>query len=598
MKKLLAMILIVASLVALCAMPVGAANVADPMSMKLAEAVDYCDMFYEAVDWYVVCQVNRKFVEWDYSSDEPPIVQVPAAVYEAEAAKYCVLSDELLAKIRSTENYGGPAFYDPDANVYNAFFIGGWGGALRSRFYAGYIKTGADTYDVYYENVTYEYLDEVLPEGMTTADLVGEYWPDTLEYGGHIYQSGMDGYYRVKSYDKYGVKYGVQIVDGKALLTGNTRYEVGEQPEKFDDVIAVPTVITKQPAKAYVKAGATAKFTVKATGSDLKYQWQSSTNGKTWKDCTSSTAKKATFSFTAKISHSSNYYRCKITDAAGEVTYTSAARLYVLGITSQPKTQKVEAGEKVKFTVEATGAGKTYQWQSSADGKTWKNCASSSATSATFTFTGKTSHSGNYYRCKITDAAGNTVYTETARLYVLGITSQPKTQKVEAGEKVKFTVKATGTDLKYQWQSSSDGKTWKNCASSSATSATFTFTGKTSHSGNYYRCKITDTAGNTVYTDAARLYVLGVTKQPVNKTVTKGKTVKLTVEATGASVIYQWQCSTDGGKTWKNCTSSSAKKATFTFTGKASHNGNYYRCRIKDSGGNTVYTNKVKLTVK
>ncbi len=509
MKKLLAMILIVASLAALCAMPVGAANVADPMSMKLADAVDYCDMFYESVDWYVICQVNRKFVDWDYSTDEPPIVPVPAAEYEAEAAKYCVLSDALLAKIRGYENYGGSVFYDPEANVYNAFFIGGWGGALRSRYYAGYIKTGTDTYDVYYENVTYEYLYEVLPEGMTTADLVGEAWPDTIEYGGNIYQSGMDGYYRVKSYDKYGVKYGVQIVDGKALLTGNTRYSVGEQPEKFDDIIVVPTVITKQPAKAYVKAGATAKFTVKATGDGLKYQWQSSNNGKTWKDCTSSTSKKATFSFTAKTSHSSNYYRCKITNAAGEVTYTGAARLYVLGITSQPKTQKVEAGEKVKFTVEATGAGKTYQWQSS-----------------------------------------------------------------------------------------SDGKTWKNCSSSTATKATFTFTAKTSHSSNYYRCKITDSKGNVVYTDAVRLYVLGVTKQPVNKTVTKGKTVKLTVEATGASKVYQWQCSTDGGKTWKNCSSSSATRATFTFTGKTSHNGNYYRCRIKDSGGNTVYTNKVKLTVK
>ena len=596
MKKLLAVILIVATISALCAMPVGAAGMTDPLAIEFDDKVGYCDMFYDSIEWYVICQVSWKFVEWDYSSEEPPVVQVPAAEYEAEAAKYCVLSDELLQKIRSYEDYNGNPIYDPETDIYNAFFVGGWGGFMPERVYAGYVKTGTDTYDVYYEHITYEYLDQVLPEGMTTADIVGEEWPETIEFGGNVYQNGMDGYYRIKSYDKYGMKYACKVENGTALIASREPYDI--QPDAFDDVVIVPAKITKQPAKAYVKAGATAKFTVKATGTDLKYQWQSSGDGKTWKDCSSSSAKKAAFTFTAKTSHSSNYYRCKVTDAAGNTVYTDAARLYVLGITFQPKSQKVEAGEKVKFTVAATGAGKAYQWQSSADGKTWKNCSSSSATSATFTFTGKTSHNGNYYRCKITDTAGNTVYTDAARLYVLGITSQPKSQKVEAGEKVKFTVSATGADKVYQWQSSSDGKTWKNCSSSSANSATFTFTGKTSHNGNYYRCKITDAAGNTVYTNAVRLYVLGVTKQPVNKTVTKGKTVKLAVGATGASVVYQWQCSTDGGKTWKNCVSSSAKKATFTFTGKASHNGNYYRCRIKDSGGNTVYTSKVKLTVK
>ncbi len=505
MKKLIAIILVAATLSALCAMPAGAAG--DPLAAEFDSVVGYCDMFYESLDWYAICQANRVFVEWDYSSDEPPVVTVPAAEYEAVLAKYCVLSDELLQDIRSYENYGDELFYDPENNVYNAFFIGGWGGFMRERFYAGYIKTGADTYDVYFEQVTYEFLDEVLPEGMTTADIVGEEWPETIEYGGHIYQSGMDGYYRIKSYDKCGKKYGVKVENGNVLIASRENYDM--QPERFDDVVIEPTVITKQPSRSYVKAGATAKFTVKATGDGLRYQWQSSSNGKTWKNCASATAKKASFTFTSKASHNGNYYRCKITNSQGDVVYTNAVRLYVLSIATQPKAQKVEAGDTVKFTVKATGSG-----------------------------------------------------------------------------------------LKYQWQSSSNGKTWKNCSSSSATKATFTFTGKTSHNGNYYRCKVTDSKGNVVYTDTVRLYVLGITEQPVKKTVTKGKTAKFEVEATGAGKVYQWQVSTDGGKTWKNCSSASAKKATFTFTAKTSHNGNYYRCRVKDNGGNTVYTNKVKLTVK
>ena len=359
--------------------------------------------------------------------------------------------------------------------------------------------------------------------------------------------------------------------------------------------------ITTQPKTVKAEAGSTVKYTVKATGAGKTYQWQSSTDGKTWKNCSSSSATKATFTFTGKDKHNGNYYRCKITDSKGNVVYTDTVRLHILGgtaITKQPVKAYTKVGAKAKFTVEATGTGLKYQWQSSTDGKTWKNCSSSTATKATFTFTSKTSHSSNYYRCRVTDADGNVIYTDSVRLYVLGVTTQPKTQKVAVGEKVTYKVAATGAGKTYQWQSSADGKTWKNCSSSSAKKATFTFTSKTSHSSNYYRCKITDSKGNVVYTDSVRLYVLSITKQPTNKTEETGDTVKLTVTATGASKKYQWQCSTDGGKTWTNCSSSSAKKATFTFTAKEKHDGNYYRCRVKDSGGNTVYTDAVKLTVR
>ena len=362
--------------------------------------------------------------------------------------------------------------------------------------------------------------------------------------------------------------------------------------------IGTPAAITTQPKTAKVAAGKTAKFTVKATGDGLKYQWQSSGDGEGWKNCTSSKATSATFTFTAKTSHSSNYYRCKVTDSTGNVVYTDTVRLYVLGITTQPKAQTVKAGTTAKLVVKATGDGLKYQWQSSSNGTTWKNCSSSTAKKATFTFTSKTSHNGNYYRCKVTDSAGNVVYTDAVRLYVLGITTQPTTQKIKAGTTAKLVVKAVGTGLKYQWQSSADGKTWKNCSSSTAVKATFTFTSKTSHNGNYYRCKVTDSAGNVVYTDTVRLYVLGITTQPTAKTVKAGATAKFTVKATGDGLTYQWQSSSDGGKTWKNCSSSTAVKATFTFTSKTSHNGNYYRCKVTDSAGNTVYTAKVKLTVK
>ena len=356
--------------------------------------------------------------------------------------------------------------------------------------------------------------------------------------------------------------------------------------------------VTTQPKTATVKSGSTIKYTVKATGTGVKYQWQTSTDGKTWKNCSSSSATTASFSFTSKTSHNGYYYRCKVTDSAGNVVYTDAVRAYVLGVSTQPKTATVKSGATIKYTVKATGNGLKYQWQTSTDGKTWKNCSSSSATKATFSFTSKTSHNGYYYRCKVTDSAGNVVYTDAVRAYVLGVTTQPKTQKVKAGATIKLTVKATGTGLKYQWQYSTNGKTWKDCSASAAKKASYSFTSKTSNNGYYYRCKVTDSAGNVVYTDTIRTYVLGITEQPVKKSVAKGKTAKFEVEATGHSVTYQWQYSTDGGKTWKTCSGTAAKKAAYSFTTKASQNGYYYRCKVTDSAGNVVYSSKVKLTVK
>lgn len=358
------------------------------------------------------------------------------------------------------------------------------------------------------------------------------------------------------------------------------------------------TSIKTQPKTRKVVDGDTVNFSVKAAGTGLKYQWQYSTNGKTWKNCSAAAAKKATFTFTGQTKHNGYYYRCKITNASGSSVYTKVVRLYVLGIASEPASREVKVGNTVKLTVKATGTGLTYQWQYSTNGKTWKNCSSASAKKATFTFEGVAKHNGNYYRCKVSDSAGNVVYTSKVRVSVQSILSQPKTQKVGVGDTVKFTVKAAGTGLKYQWQASTDGKTWKNCTTSTAKKATFTFEGKLRQNGNYYRCKITDAAGNVFYTSKVRAYVLGIEEQPVSKTVTEGKTAKFSVKATGTGLQYRWLFSSNGGKTWKVCTASAAKKATFTFQSKAEHNGNYYRCEITDSAGNIIYTNKVKLKVK
>lgn len=81
-------------------------------------------------------------------------------------------------------------------------------------------------------------------------------------------------------------------------------------------------VITAQPKSVSAAAGATAKFTVAATGA-TSYQWQwSPDNGTTWKNSTSATTgyNKATLQVSATTARNGYKYRCIVTNSIGSTT--------------------------------------------------------------------------------------------------------------------------------------------------------------------------------------------------------------------------------------------------------------------------------------
>ena len=284
---------------------------------------------------------------------------------------------------------------------------------------------------------------------------------------------------------------------------------------------AGPTIST-QPKNATVEVGKTAKFTVAATGTGtLTYQWQTKApTSANWKNSTSASAKKATFSIATKEAHNGYQFRCVVTDGNGSSTTSNAATLTVEpagpSITTQPESTRVVVGKAAKFTVAATGTGTlTYQWQTKAPNSTaWKNSTNSYAKKATFQITAQAAHDGYQFRCIITDGNGKTVTSAAATLTIQtvsgpSITTQPKSQTVTAGTTAKFTVKATGTGtLTYQWQTKApNSTTWKDSTNSSATKATFSIATKAAHNGYQFRCIITDGNGNQTVSSAATLTV-------------------------------------------------------------------------------------------
>ena len=383
---------------------------------------------------------------------------------------------------------------------------------------------------------------------------------------------------------------------GKLFSDGNGHNEISIEditiPSKFR--------IVGQPADVYASKGNWVEFKVETEGVDLLYQWQWSSDGRTWKNCTSEGFNTNAFSFVMKDTLAKRRYRCVVKKGTERV-YSEAAELHleVNGISCHPEDVEAFSGEQVSFYVDASGEDLLYQWQWSTDKKSWKNCSSAGYNTDTFSFKMKPTLSGRFYRCVITRGEEKLI-SEAASIILASnaeITRQPSNTEAAIGENVVFTVEVFGENPSYQWQWSSNGMAWKNCTSTGCNTDTFSFKMKESLSGRLYRCKVV-AEGKTMISEEALISLaknMEIIKQPDNAEALTGEKVAFSVEVRGDNVSYQWQYCSDG-KTWKNCTSAGFNTNTFSFIMKASLSGRLYRCKVSD-GFLTVYSNAASLSV-
>ena len=86
-----------------------------------------------------------------------------------------------------------------------------------------------------------------------------------------------------------------------------------------------------------------------------------------------------------------------------------------------------------------------------------------------------------------------------------------------------------------------------------------------------------------------------ITTQPAGQTVTEGEAATFTIGALGGNLSYQWQQSTDNGKSWTDI--DCAKGASYaTEASTASMNGYQYRCVASNSAGSAT-SDAAALTV-
>ncbi len=357
--------------------------------------------------------------------------------------------------------------------------------------------------------------------------------------------------------------------------------------------------ITGEPQNVTVNVGEKAFFVVNATGAKT-YQWYYRTSEeRPWVKAKSGT--KAILTVAAKATDNRNQYRCEVKSADGSL-YSDVVTLTVVdspAIKTQPKSVKVKSGAVAKFSVKATGSSLTYQWYSRAAGSNeWT--AISGATKVNYSFTTTKADNGRQLRCRVKNGDGE-VYSSAVTLTVTAqpatVKTQPKAVKVKSGAKAKFTVKAAGPNLNYQWYGyASSGDQWT--AIDGATKAEYSFTTVKADDGKQFRCRVWNSDGEA-YSVAATLTVTAqpatIKTQPKDAKAKVGAKAKFAVKAAGPNLKYQWYTRVSGADEWTAIKGANA--ASYTVVTSSANGGWQFRCRVWNDDGE-VYSKAVTLTLK
>ncbi|MBQ1410768.1 MAG: leucine-rich repeat protein [Oscillospiraceae bacterium] len=204
-------------------------------------------------------------------------------------------------------------------------------------------------------------------------------------------------------------------------IVSNSSGSVSSEAATLTVVTVSKPAIVGQPSSVSVAPGATASFTVVASGDELSYQWQYKKPGSnSWRNWSGKTA--ATASVKATSAKNAYQYRCVVSNSGGSV-YSNVVTLTVVTaskpvITSQPASVSVAPGASASFTVAATGDDLSYQWQyKKAGSNTWSNW--SGKTTASVTVKASSSNNAFQYRCIVSNSAGS-VTSSAASLTVTG----------------------------------------------------------------------------------------------------------------------------------------------------------------------------------
>ncbi|MCF8370960.1 MAG: T9SS type A sorting domain-containing protein [Bacteroidales bacterium] len=328
--------------------------------------------------------------------------------------------------------------------------------------------------------------------------------------------------------------------------------------------IKYPPEISSQPVNATIDAGQTANFSITASGTQIFYQWQVSTNnGLDWINLTNTSGYSGATTANMHIANVStalngNLYRCVVEGYCSPVAISDPAMLTVIptpqiiGLTCGNYTGC--AGELIiPVTVSNFDSVGSFSL-----GLNFPNTLVS--------FMGiQNQQTVLNQGMLVANAAGNQVFISWANQTTANITPTPAVLF-----ELIFSGNLGGTGS-FSWDVSTPG----NCEFSTS-------------SGAIIQSTYTNGSLNLLQPPV-------ITSQPQNTTKEAGQTATFSVTATGAGLWYQWQESIDNGTTW---TSIGTNNHNLSLSGVSlGMNGNEYRCLVNGSCEPTDTSDIAVLTV-
>jgi len=316
------------------------------------------------------------------------------------------------------------------------------------------------------------------------------------------------------------------------------------------------TTIVTQPTIAATCPETAIPLSINVGGNTITYQWQKSIDaGATYTNITGATA--ATYTIPGAGITSGHKYRAVVNSFCGPEINSVASTVQLktlIGIATHPTTQLGCKDDTVTFTSAALGTGLAYQWQVKTADVDWTNIAGKTAA----TLDVKVSDTNDGYKYRVVCSGDcNTVTSNEATLTKkapTSITTTPGSQTVKVGDSVTFTVVAAGYNLRYQWQSSTNGgTTYADIADKTAASLTFEV--NLGSDQNRYRVVVTGDCATVVSAGAVLTAVAAPTVGTLNsQTICPDTTTSFGTAVTGNYLTYKWQKLVD--TTWTDIASS------------------------------------------
>ncbi|HEX2956409.1 MAG TPA: DUF2341 domain-containing protein [Chitinispirillaceae bacterium] len=282
------------------------------------------------------------------------------------------------------------------------------------------------------------FIDGKLDTSDTSAS--GNKTMDTL----NTFGKNLDGKYITGAFDEIRVEDTTRSADWILL-------SYGTQKPNQATVCFQPKII-KHPHDTLVNPGDTAAFFIEARGDSLKYKWQKSTDGTTWKD-TGSAGTSYKFK-TSLTTDTSTLYRCIVSSLSYSDTSTAAVVTLLpcipVRIATQPQDRAVIEGKAAQFTARGTGSSISYQWQRKSE-TTWSSIPG--AIDTVCYITANATDNGAIFRCLIIGLCGKdssqevtlTVYSKVHASFKMSDSIGP------APLSVTFEDSSSGSISKWRW---------------------------------------------------------------------------------------------------------------------------------------------------